>query len=105
MTKQELIKIGAHYFDKKDVKVMYATEDGNFFYEESKNFGDSHAKTKNIELFIITRADLSKKKEVKKENVKAEIKEEVKEEVKEKVKEKEAEKMPVWTPKKQSKKK
>lgn len=97
MTKQELIKIGAHYFDKKDVKVMYATEDGNFFYEESKNFGDSHAKTKNIELFIITRADLSKKKEDKKENVKTERIEDVKI--------KETEKAPVWTPKKQSKKK
>lgn len=97
MTKQELIKIGAHYFDKKDVKVMYATEDGNFFYEESKNFGDSHAKTKNIELFIITRADLSKKKEDKKENVKTERIEDVKI--------KETEKAPVWTPIKQSKKK
>ena len=97
MTKQELIKIGAHYFDKKDVKVMYATEDGNFFYEESKNFGDSHAKTKNIELFIITRADLSKKKEDKKENVKTERIEDVKI--------KETEKAPVWTPKKRSKKK
>lgn len=101
MTKKELVKIGAHYFDNKDVKVMYATEDGNFFYEKSKSFGDSHAKTKNIELFTITRADLSKKKEEVKENKK----ENVKTEIIEDVKIKETEKAPVWTPKKQSKKK
>lgn len=101
MTKQELIKRGAHYFDNKDVKVMYATADGNFFYEKSKSFGDSHAKTKNIELFTITRADLSKKKEDKKKDVEEEIKEEIREEVKEE----EVEKVPIWQPKKQSKKK
>ena len=84
---------------------MYATEDGNFFYEKSKSFGDSHAKTKNIELFTITRADLPKKKEDVKEDKKEDVEAEVIEEVKEEAKKKEAEKAPVWTPKKQSKKK
>lgn len=83
MTKQELIKRGAHYFENKNVKVMYATEDGNFFHEDALNYADSHAKTKNIERFKITRADLPKKKTDKKEEVEAEVKPEEKEEIKE----------------------
>ena len=65
-TKTQLIEKGKHYFDDKSVNVMFATSDGNFFYEASKSYGDSHAKTKNIELFEIKRSDLGKAKEVDK---------------------------------------
>ena len=65
-TKTQLIEKGKHYFDEKSVNVMFATSDGNFFYEASKSYGDSHAKTKNIELFEIKRSDLGKAKEVDK---------------------------------------
>ena len=64
-TKAELIEKGKHYFDDKNVNVMFATSDGNFFYEASKTYADSHAKTKNIELFEIKRADLKAKEQPK----------------------------------------
>ena len=62
---------------------MYATDDGNFFYEEAKNYADSHARSRKIELFTITRADLPKKKTEKKEEVETEVKSEEQEETKE----------------------
>ena len=65
-TKAQLIEKGKHYFDEKSVNVMFATSDGNFFYEASKTYADSHSKTRNIELFEIKRADL-KSKPVEKE--------------------------------------
>ena len=68
-TKTQLIEKGKHYFDEKSVNVMFATSDGNFFYEASKSYGDSHAKTRNIELFEIKRSDLGKAKEVDKTEV------------------------------------
>ena len=76
-TKAQLIEKGKHYFDDKGVNVMFATSDGNFFYEASKSYGDSHAKTRNIELFEIKRADLGKAKE--KEQPKTEEVDELKE--------------------------
>ena len=72
-TKAQLIEKAEHYFKDEKVKLMYATSDGNFFYELGKNYADSHAKTKKLELFTIIRADLveakpkAKSKEVKKE--------------------------------------
>ena len=60
-TKTQLIEKGKHYFDDKSVNVMFATSDGNFFYEASKTYADSHSKTRNIELFEIKRADLKSK--------------------------------------------
>ena len=67
-TKAQLIEKGRHYFDDKSVNVMFATSDANFFYEASKTYADSHAKTKNIELFEIKRADLKSKPVEKEEN-------------------------------------
>ena len=64
-SKAELIEKGRHYFDKKEVKVMYATPDGNFFYQASKSYADSHAKSNKIEVIEITRADLTGKPEKK----------------------------------------
>ena len=48
---------------------MFATSDANFFYEASKTYADSHAKTKNIELFEIKRADLKAGKDAKQPDV------------------------------------
>ena len=64
-TKAELIEKGRHYFDNKEVNKMHATPDGNFFYENSKNYADSHAKSKkdpDFQVIEITRADLDKGK-------------------------------------------
>ena len=62
-TKAQLIEKGRHYFDNKEINVMYATNDGNFFYESSKTYADSHAKSLKSEPIKITRADLNVKSE------------------------------------------
>ena len=62
-SRAELIEKGKHYFDNKEVNKMLATPDGNFFYENSKNYADSHAKSKkdpDFQVIEITRADLNK---------------------------------------------
>lgn len=60
--KAQLIERGRHYFDDSKIDKMYATPDGNFFYESNKSFADSHAKTKKIEVITITRSDLIEEK-------------------------------------------
>lgn len=67
-TKTQLIEKAEHYFKDEKVKLMYATPDGNFFYESGKNYAGSHAKTIKSELFTITRGDLAKDKEKIEEN-------------------------------------
>lgn len=67
-TKAELIEKGRHYFEDKNISIMLATTDGNFFYEASKNYADSHAKTNKIEVVTITRAEAFAKKEAPVEN-------------------------------------
>ncbi|HDZ13346.1 hypothetical protein LCGC14_1178730 [marine sediment metagenome] len=69
-TKAQLIEIGRHYFDDKNVNVMFATPDGNFFYENCKSYADSHAKSRKIELFEIKREDLAEEAPAEKEEVK-----------------------------------
>lgn len=62
-TKAQLIEKGRHYFDNKEVNKMFATPDGNFFYENSRNYADSHAKSKKdpeFQVIEITRMDLNK---------------------------------------------
>ncbi len=83
-SKAQLIEKGKHYFDDKSINVMFATSDGNFFYEASKSYADSHSKTKKIELFEIKRADLKVKAEVpaEKEDVEKQPEEAPKEEKK-----------------------
>ena len=83
-TKTQLIEKGKHYFDDKSVNVMFATSDGNFFYENCKSYADSHSKNRNIELFEIKRADLKdkpteKKAEPKEVDELAELRKEAKE--------------------------
>ena len=77
-TKTQLIEKGKHYFDDKSVNVMFATSDGNFFYEASKSYADSHSKTRNIELFEIKRADLKAKPVEETGNELSELKKEAK---------------------------
>lgn len=60
-TKAQLVERSKYYFDNKAVNKMYATPDGNFFYENSKTYADSHAKTIKLEVIEITRADLNEK--------------------------------------------
>lgn len=60
-TKAQLIERGSHYFDDPKISKMYATTDGNFFHESSKNYADSHAKGLKTEVIEITRGDLKSK--------------------------------------------
>lgn len=61
--KAELAERGRHYFDDKKINKMYATTDGNFFYEHDKNFADSQSKVLKTSVIEITRGDLTEKEE------------------------------------------
>ena len=61
--KVQLTERGKHYFNNEDVKVMYATTDGNFFYE--RHYADSHAKGLKTDVVTIKRADLGETKKAK----------------------------------------
>ncbi len=65
--KTQLAERGKHYFDDSKISKMYATTDGNFFYEKDKNYADSHAKGLKTSVIEITRGDLADKKATKKE--------------------------------------
>lgn len=52
----ELLKKSKQYFESnKEVNAMYATTDGNFFYE--KHFADSQAKDLKTDVILITRTE------------------------------------------------
>lgn len=59
--KTQLVERGRHYFDDSKISKMYATSDGNFFYEHDKNYADSHAKGLKTSVIEITRGDLKEK--------------------------------------------
>lgn len=59
--KAQLVERGRHYFDDSKISKMYATSDGNFFYEQDKNYADSHAKGLKTSVVEITRGDLKEK--------------------------------------------
>ena len=65
--KAQLAERGRHYFDDQKINKMYATTDGNFFYERDKSYADSHAKSLKTPVIEITRGDLASKKTTKKE--------------------------------------
>lgn len=52
----ELIENGRHYFDNKEINIMYATSDGNFFYEQ--HFASSHAKGLKTPMISISREEV-----------------------------------------------
>ena len=56
-SKDQLIERGEHFFNDPNVEVMYATEDGQFFHENAKNYATGHAKSQKCHCFKITRAD------------------------------------------------
>lgn len=66
MTKDELVKTGAHYFDNESVKVMYVSSDGHWFHEGAKRAAYNHIGGKNLDVFEITRADAFGKKKAEK---------------------------------------
>ena len=59
--KAQLAERGRHYFDDQKINKMYATTDGNFFYERDKSYADSHAKGLKTSVIEITRGDLASK--------------------------------------------
>ena len=59
--KAQLVERGRHYFDDSKISKMYATTDGNFFYEHDKNHADNHAKSLKTQVIEITRGDLKEK--------------------------------------------
>jgi hypothetical protein len=58
-TKEELLKSAAPYFSQGE-KVMYATSDGNYFYEHHKHHAVNHRSTSKAEIFVLTEEDYSK---------------------------------------------
>ena len=71
--KAELAERGRHYFDDSKIKKMYATTDGNFFYEHDKSLADSQSKVLKTSVIEITRGDLvSKQYKEKSKEAKAE---------------------------------
>lgn len=63
--KAQLAERGKHYFEDSKISKMYATTDGNFFYEQDKNFADSQAKVLKTSVVEITRGDLKEEKKPK----------------------------------------
>ena len=43
MTKEDLIILSIPYFENNDIPCIYATTDGNFFYEHDKLYAEVHA--------------------------------------------------------------
>ena len=86
-SKEELLKNAAPYF-AQGAKVMFATEDGNYFYPEHKKYADGHKSISGSQLFELSKEDFEaltpeiKEEPVKSKKVKAdpEIKEEPKKE-------------------------
>jgi len=76
-TLEELRELSKVYFNNKETNLIYATEDGNFFFENSHNHALNHAKLNKQQIFTIYRAELLKESaelEVKKEIKKIEPK-------------------------------
>ena len=59
-SKEELIEQSKSYFEANDkINVIFATTDGNFFYEHAVSFANGHASgKKNIKVIRITRTDI-----------------------------------------------
>jgi hypothetical protein len=55
--RDKLVEKAKPYFKNPDVKKMYATSDGNMFYESGSNFAKAHSKHHDLKLFDITRED------------------------------------------------
>ncbi len=62
LTKEQLTEKGAYYFENKEVQVMFATPDGQFFHANARQYADGHAASINEEVITIERSDLKSKK-------------------------------------------
>ncbi len=55
-TKEELLKNAAPYFSQGE-NVMYATADGNYFYEAHRHHAISHKNTTKTEMHTLTKEE------------------------------------------------
>jgi hypothetical protein len=55
-TKEELLKRAAPYFSQ-GARIMYATSDGNYFYESHSHHARNHKSTSKTELFTLTKEE------------------------------------------------
>jgi hypothetical protein len=56
LTKKDLLVLADPYFSQGE-KVMYATSDGNFFYEKDKNHASNHSKAAKLALYELKSED------------------------------------------------
>lgn len=66
----EQLKKRASAYIKGNVKKIYATEDGNFFYTEHKAFAEAHERQSKSKLHLIDSSDLIEEKVVKNQSEK-----------------------------------
>jgi len=59
--KEKLIEIAKPYFEG-GVKVIYASEDGNMFYDNAKSYADAHSKRLDTRLYKLTKEDMAENK-------------------------------------------
>ena len=62
---KELIDRSRQYFEDKEVQVMHAVTDGNFFHASFETDARSHAQSNKLEVITITREDLKDKASAK----------------------------------------
>jgi hypothetical protein len=76
MTKEELLEIAEKSYFKRDpeLRLMYATADGNFFFPAKAHYGRAHARATGFELLMIENPAyaVEEEKEVKPETEKKE---------------------------------
>ena len=79
-TKLQLIEKSKVYFSgNKEIKLMYVTEDSNFFHENSLKHCVNHSTQNKLQYFKITRAELIKESaELLKKSAELEVKKEIK---------------------------
>ena len=55
MTKEELLEIAEKSYFKRnpELRLMYATADGNFFFPDKAHYGRSHSRSTGFELLMI----------------------------------------------------
>jgi len=58
MTQSQAVEIARPHIDKSNEVIV--TSDGNVFFEQQKNYAEFHAKDLNLELFVITKKDMTK---------------------------------------------
>ena len=65
MTKEQLLDIANKSYFKRspELRLMYATADGNFFFPEKAHYGRAHAKASGVELLMIENPAFAEKKE------------------------------------------